>query len=48
MNTDIVGSSSFAPYVMAVLFGFLTAFIGLSLIKIGERSRIILNNALKH
>ena len=36
MNTDIVGSSSFAPYVMAVLFGFLTAVMGLILIKIGK------------
>jgi hypothetical protein len=48
MNTDIIGLSSFAPYLMAVLFGILTAFIGLILIKIGKLSRIILNTALKH
>jgi hypothetical protein len=48
MNTDIVGSTSFAPYIMAVLFGFLTAVMGLILIKIGKLSRIILNSALKH
>jgi len=34
VNSDIIGSSSFAPYIMAVLFGILTAFIGLILIKI--------------
>jgi hypothetical protein len=40
MNTDTVGSSSFAPYTMALLFGILTAFTGLILIKIGKLSRI--------
>ena len=34
MNTDIVAQSSFAPYMMAVLFGILTAFTGLILMKI--------------
>jgi hypothetical protein len=47
-ESDIVGSTSFAPFVMAVLFGFLTAFMGLILIKIGGLSRIILNSDLKH
>jgi hypothetical protein len=48
VNSDIIGSSSFAPYIMAVLFGILTAFTGLILIKIGQRCRTRLNNALKH
>lgn len=36
MNTDIVSQSSFAPFLMAILFGILTAFIGLILIRTGK------------
>ena len=42
MNTDIVGSSSYAPYIMAVLFGILTAFTGLILIKIGKLAHCLM------
>ncbi len=34
MRIDIVGMSPFAPYIMAVSFGTLTAFMGLIVIKI--------------
>src|SRR5665647_313499 len=37
MRIDIVASSSFAPYIMAVSFGMLTAFMGLIVIKAAGR-----------
>ena len=46
MNTDIIAQSEFAPFIMAVLFGILTAFVGLILMKIGKRSWIVLRNML--
>ena len=37
MRIDIVALSSFAPYIMAVSFGMLTAFMGLIVIKAAGR-----------
>jgi len=35
LRIDIVGQSSLAPFIMAVFFGMLTAFMGLIIIKLG-------------
>ena len=48
MKTNLIAQSEFAPFIMAVLFGILTAIAGLILMKIGKRSWIVLRNVLKH
>lgn len=35
VRMDVIAMSPFAPYIMALLFGMLTAFIGLIFIKAG-------------
>ena len=35
VHMDIISMSPLAPYIMAILFGMLTAFIGLIIIKVG-------------
>ena len=48
MRIDIVGMSPFAPYIMAVSFGTLTAFMGLIVIKIMVRVSNLLNKNLEN
>ena len=43
MGTDIMAQSSFAPLIMVTLFGLLTAFTGLIVIKIFQMLKTILN-----
>jgi len=35
VRMDVITMSPFAPYIMAILFGMLTAFIGLISVKVG-------------
>jgi hypothetical protein len=35
VRMDVIAMSPFAPYIMAILFGMLTAFIGLIFVKAG-------------
>jgi hypothetical protein len=46
MRIDIAALSGFDPFVMAVLFGMFTAFMGLTVIKIiGRVSRLLNKNS---